>query len=105
MSPCRPAYSLRAGGKEDSDERFPSAAIRDHLRFGHRARGWPAQPALTASDNPKVGLQLRVTLAPELQTGDLTGRLIVVASTESGDDQLSTIVDFPDVQPFFAPVP
>jgi hypothetical protein len=62
-------------------------------------------PALTASDNPKVGLQFRVTLAPELQTGDLTGRLIVVASTESGDDQLSTIVDFPDVQPFFAPVP
>jgi len=58
-------------------------------------------PALTASDNPKVGLQFRVTLAPELQTGDLTGRLIVVASTESGDDQLSTIVDFPDVQPFF----
>src|SRR5499426_424974 len=58
-------------------------------------------PTLAANDNSKVGLQFRVTLAPELQTGDLTGRLIVVASTESGDDQLSSIVDFPDVQPFF----
>jgi hypothetical protein len=58
-------------------------------------------PTLAASDNSKVGLQFRVTLAPELQTGDLAGRLIVVASTQSGDDQLSTIVDFPDVQPFF----
>ncbi len=58
-------------------------------------------PAIAASDSSKAGLQFRVKLAPALQTGNLTGRLIVVASTQSGDDQLSWIVNFPSVQPFF----
>jgi len=58
-------------------------------------------PTIASSDSSRIGLQFRVGLDPALQTGNVTGRLIVVASTESGDDQLSWIVDFPDVQPFF----
>jgi len=61
----------------------------------------PASPTVAAGAGPKGALRFEVTLSPALQTGDLTGRVFVIASTLGGTSLLSRMNSATSPQPFF----